>query len=205
MDLKKLSEKYKSIKSPVETQSLSRSESNETNSLLEIIKKEDSKSKKQSKRFYIITSITTIVYVLIFIINPDPELTIKTRLAGSCFIFASLILAVLFWKKHSQIKETWYTSSPKIFLEEAKKRFQFWNRKQLWLIVVIVLVDVASMFSLSNYFESLGHTKGIIIYQLLFLSLMIFGFFMGKKEWQKNKKPIFTKIEEMLSGFEEEN
>ena len=205
MDFKKLSEKYKSVKSPVDPHALPHPESKKTNSLLEIIKNEDAKSKKQSKRFYIITSITSLVYVLIFIVNPDPELTIKNRLAGSCFIFASLILAVLFWKKHSQIKKTWYASSSKIFLKEAKKRFQFWNRKQLWLIVVVILVDIASMFSLSDYFETLGHTRGIIIYQFVFFGLLIFGFIMGNKEWQRNKKPIFNKIEEMLSGFEEEN
>lgn len=205
MDFEKLSQKYKSIQSPIETQSLFDLAPKETSSLLDIIIKEDSKSRKQSKRFYIITSVTAVIYILIFIVNPDPDLTILNRLAGTCFIVASIILAVLFRDKHKQIKKTWYISSPKVFLEEAQKRFQFWNRKQLWLILVILLVDIASMLSLSNYFEYLGHTNGIILYQSVFAGLILFGFYMGRKEWQRTKKPIYTKIEEMLSGFEEEN
>jgi hypothetical protein len=204
MNYKELSAKYKAIKSPAKQQQLSDLNATEKNSLLETIKEEDANSKKQSKRFYIITSIAAIVYVLLFIVNPDPDLTIKNRIAGSCYVVASLILAILFWKKHNQIKQAWYLASPKVFLNEAKKRFQFWNWKQLWLIVVVLLVNVATMVSLSKYFEYLNNVNGIIVFQLIYFSLLAFGFIMGKKDWQKNKKPILLKIEKMLAGFDEE-
>lgn len=205
MDFNKLSQKYKSIKSPTESQNLSQASKSQTQGLLEVIKREDAKSRKQSKRFYLITSITALVYVLVFIVNPDPDLTLANRIAGGCFIVAAVILALLFRKKHKQLEKISYLSSPKTFLEHAKKRFQFWNLKQLWLVVIIILVDVASIISLSNYFDLLSQTKGIILYQLLFLGMLVFGFFMGKREWEKHKKPTFAKIEEMLSGFAEEN
>lgn len=200
-----MTNKYKSIKSPANQDPLHNPESKKTDNLLETIKKEDANSKKQSKRFYIITSIAAVVYVLMFIVNPDPDLTLMIRLAGSCYVLASLILAILFWKKHNQLKKTWFLESPKIFLEEARKRFKFWNKKQLWLIVVVLLVNLATLVSVSKYFEYLNNLSGIIIFQLIYFSLLGFGFFMGKKEWKKNKKPILLKIEKMLAGFDEEN
>ena len=102
MDFEQLSKKYRDLKSPVVSDILNKPESGKTNSLMEIIKKEDTFSKKQSKRFYIISAITTVLYVLIFIINPDPELTLTYRIAGSCYVAASLILFALFWKKHKK-------------------------------------------------------------------------------------------------------
>ena len=203
MDFEQLSDKYKGIKSPIKIQSSEQKQSGNKSSLFEIIQKEDSNSKKQSKRFYLITSITAIVYILVFIVNPDPNLTIKNRLAGSCYIIASIILAILFWKKHKQLKESSYLSSSREFLKEAKKRFQFWNKKQLWFIAVIILVNIASLISLTRYIENLDHTKGIFIYEIVFFVLFIFGFLMGKRSWTKNKKPILLKIEKMLISFEE--
>jgi hypothetical protein len=203
MDYNELTEKYKTIKSPEKQQeSLNLNESGK-NSLLETIKIDDANSKKQSKRFYIITAITAAIYIVVFIINPDPDLTLKHRLAGTCYILASIILAALFRKKHDHLKKIWYTSSPKVFLEEAKKRFQFWNKKQLWLIMVVLLINVATLISVSKYFEYLNNLNGIIVFQLIYFSLLAFGFIMGKREWTKRKKPILLKIEEMLSGFEE--
>ncbi len=203
MDFEQLSNKYRTIKSPIQPLATSANNSSETNSLFEKIEQENAYSKKQSKQFYIITSIVAIVYVFIFIINPDPDLTLENRLAGSAYILASVILAFLFRKKHRQIKNTMYISTPKIFLEEARKRFAFWNRDQLWLILVVFLVDVASMFSISKYFNFLNETTALIISQALYFGLLGFGFYMGKKSWTKKKKPILLKIEEMLAGFDE--
>ncbi|WP_297100494.1 hypothetical protein [uncultured Draconibacterium sp.] len=203
MDFDQLSEKYRTIKSPVEPLSAKTVDSGEAKSLFEKIKKHDAYSKKQSKQFYIITSVVAVVYILVFIINPDPYLTLQNRLAGCAFILASLILAFLFKKKHKRITNTMLLSSTKSFLEEAKKRFRFWNRDQLWLILVVLLVDVASVFSISKYFDFLSQTNSIILAQLLYFGLLTFGFFMGKKSWTKNKKPILDKIETMLSEFEQ--
>lgn len=203
MDFEKFSEKYQGIRLPAEAQTSIRTETNEAMGLLEIVKKEDAKSKKQSKRFFLVTAIATVVYIFIFIVNPDPELSINTRLAGSCFIVAFLILAVLFREKHNRLKKSLYLVSLKEFLEGAKKRFQFWNPKQLWLIAVVLLVDVAGMFSISKYFDHFGPFSGIIVYQVLYFGFLAFGFFMGRRDWAKNKKPILTKIEKMLAGFEE--
>ncbi len=203
MDFKEFSEKYKNIKSPGISEDLDHKESDIPSNLLEMIKKENAKSKKYTKRFYIIFAITAIVYVLIFIVNPDPDLTLINRIAGSCYVIASLILFTLFWRKHKKIKNTSYLASPKEFLEEAKTRFQFWNPNQWWLLVVVVLVDIGASFSLLRYLGEMDKTIGIIIFQFIYILLLIFGFYMGKKEWIKTKKPLYTEIENMLSGFAE--
>lgn len=204
MDFDQLSKKYRNIKSPAEQLSDSTKDAGKANSIFEKIKKDDAYSKKQSKQFYIITSIVAVVYVLIFIVNPDPNLTLKNRLAGSAFILASLILAFMFRKKHKRITNTMYLSSTKSFLEEAQKRFRFWNRNQLWLIPVVLLVDVASLGSISKYFDFLSQTSSIILSQFLYFGLLAFGFFMGKKSWTKKKKPILLKIDKMLAAFDEQ-
>lgn len=204
MDYKQLSEKYKAIKSPENQQNSSKLYGKGKNGLLETIKKEDTKSKKQAKRFYIITSVVAVLYFIIFIVNTDPDLSLKNRLAGSCYIIASLILAFLFRKKHNKIKTSFYLAPTKEFLYEAKKRFQLGNKQQLWLVLVILLVDIASFLSSSNYFYFLGTLQGIVTFQVLFIGLLVLGLFFGKKEWSKNKKPIVDKIDKMLVSFDEQ-
>ena len=203
MNFEQLSQKYRNIKSPVEQQA-SVTDSGTTNNLFDVIKKQDAYSKKQSKRFHIITSIVAVVYIVVFIINPDPDLTLQNRLAGGAYILASIILAFLFLRKHNKIKNTIYLSSTKNFLEEARKRFSLWNKNQLWLVLVVLLVDIATMFSMSNYFDFISSANAIIISQLIYFALLAFGLYMGKKQWKKTKKPILEKIEEMLAAFEDE-
>ena len=203
MDFEQFSEKYKKIKSPDANQATDNSSHEDSSGLMELLMKEDIKSKKVSRRFYIIYGIGGVLYFLLFIANPDPQLTIRNRIAGTCFVVAFAVLGILFWKNYSEINKSMYLNSPRKFLIAAKKRFSFWNKKQLWLIPVVLLINLGSSISISRYYGNLSPIIAMGIFQFVFWGTMIYGFFKGKQAWIKNKKPIFLKIDKMLAGFEE--
>lgn len=203
MKFEQFSEIYREIKSPVMDFSIHGDSGNSFVSFTELLKKEDAKSKKILRRYNIIYTIIAVFYFLLTIVNPDKDLNIQNRIAGGCYVIAFVIFVWMLRKMYKKIKKVNYATSPKMFLEEAKIRFSFWTKLQLPLIPFLILINAGASISLTNYFGSLGIMNGLILFQLIFLVFMAFGFFMGKRNWSKNKKPILNKIDEMLSGFED--
>ena len=60
-------------------------------SFISQIKQIDVREKKKTYGFYIIYIIICFFYVLLYIINPDPNLTLIDRITGSSFILAFLL------------------------------------------------------------------------------------------------------------------
>lgn len=200
MDFKLFSTKYKEIESSYSGSFNIKDNGNKD--FLHQLKSEELKTKKKYFRMYVIYTIGAIVYFALFILNPDPELTPYKRFMGTSFVIAFIILLILFKKVHTEINRTFFLKSPKEFLMEVRKRYVFWNKKQFWLIPALLLVNIGATLSISRYLEDINLFTGIIMFQILFWILMTFGFFMGKRDWVKNKKPVLQKIEKMLSEFE---
>ncbi len=203
MDFQNISKKYKEIKSPVIDFAIHGQSGNSLESFTELLKKEDTNSEKILKRFYIIYLVVLFIYLLVFVVNPDSELNLKTRISGGCYVLAFLIFLRMLQKMRKRIKSINYFEAPKAFLNHAKERFSLWTKQQLPLIPFLVLINTGASLSLSNYFESFGIMNGLLLFQLIFLVLIIFGFLMGRREWAIKKKPILLKINEMLLAFEE--
>lgn len=199
MNFDQFSEKYLDIKSP-----LSESEKGNSSGFLDYLAKEEHEAKSKYRRMYILYGIGAIVYLSVFVINPDPELSILNRIAGVCFIVAFSILVVISRKRFNEINSPGFLYSPKNFLKYARQRHAFWNKYQIWLIPVLLLVNAGATISLLDRLGNLKPFTGIVLIQLVFWILMAFAFYMGKKNWTKNKLPILRKIDQMLAGFEEQ-
>ena len=201
MDLDNFSEKYRNIKSP-EIQ-LSDTESDNQN-FLRFLEQEETDIKHRYRRMYILYGIGAVVYFSVYTLNPDADLTIANRLAGLSYFFAFLILLIISRKRFSEISQASFLRSPIDFLKAARGRYVFWNKRQLWLIPVIILVNFGTSLLASKYFENLNLFTGILIIQLAFWSLMLFGYIRGKEAWKKKKRPILSKIDKLLAGFAEQ-
>lgn len=203
MNFESLSEKYRELKSPPENTDVILGTKEQDSPFLNILQIEEAKAKRKYKQMYIFYAIGAVGYFGAFILNTDPDLTIRNRIAGTCFILAFAILAVLSCKRFSEIKRSSFLDSQKQFLQNARKSYLFWNKQQIWLIPVLLFVNAGATFSVSNHFGELTNVTGVLLFQAAFWSLMGFGFYMGKQAWAKKKKPILEKIEAMLREFEQ--
>ncbi len=203
MNFEQLSEKYKNIKSPRTNFNGQEVWGDKNNDFILLLRNEETEAKKKYYRMYILYTIGAAAYSYLFIFNPGSELVLSERLMGSCFVAAFLILLILFRIRYSKMKKENLFSSTKEFLESSRERHLLWNKQQLWLIPVILLVNVGATFSVSDRFGKLEPELGILLFQTGFWTLLALGLFMGKKQWRKTKKPILRQIELMLTDFEE--
>ncbi|WP_319499605.1 hypothetical protein [uncultured Draconibacterium sp.] len=203
MNFESLSEKYKELRSPAETTDGFLENGNKDASFLNILQNQEAEAKRRYRRMYILYAVGAVGYFGTFILNTDPDLTLRNRIAGTCFVLAFAILAVLSRKRYSEINRTSFLDSQKQFLKNAQKSYSFWNKQQIWLIPVLLFVNAGATFSVSNHFGNLEIVTGVLLFQAAFWCLMGFGFYMGKRAWTKKKKPILEKIEALLPEFEQ--
>ncbi|WP_297087288.1 hypothetical protein [uncultured Draconibacterium sp.] len=203
MNFELLSEKYKELKSPEEITTGILGKNTEESSFLNTLRIEEAETRRKYFRRYILYAVGAVAYFSIFILNADPDLTLRNRIAGTCFVVAFAILAVLSRKRFSEIKRSSFLDSQKQFLKNARKSYLFWNKQQLWLIPVLLFINAGATFSVSNHFGDLNITTGVLLFQLAFWCLLGFGFYMGKKAWTNKKKPVLNKIEAILLEFEQ--
>ena len=201
MDFEQLSEKYKGIKSPIEE--TSGNNNTKSYNLIEFLKHDEFKTKKRSYRSYIFYAILTIIYTGIFILNPDKELLLLSRISGFCFAIAFTLLFFLHRKQFNKIKSASYLQSTKLFLENVRSRFTFWNMKFILLIPMLICINIGATLSILKYLGSYELLDKILISQAIFWSLMTIAYIFGRIHWLKNKKPILDKIDKMLVSFEE--
>lgn len=203
MNFESLSEKYKELKSPAETTDEILGNEKQDTSFLNVLQSQEAEAKRRYRRMYILYAVGAVAYLGTFILNPDPDLTLRNRIAGTCFVLAFAILAILSRKRFSEIKRSSFLASQKQFLQNARKNYLFWNKKQIWLVPVLLFVNAGATFSVSTHFGDLKIVTGVLLFQAAFWCLMGFGFYMGKKSWTNKKKPILDKIEAMLLEFEQ--
>ncbi|KJF41787.1 hypothetical protein [Draconibacterium sediminis] len=203
MNFEALSKKYKELKSPTKNTDGFLGNEEQNTSFLNILQTQEADAKRKYKRMYILYAIGAVGYLGIFIINTDPDLTIRNRIAGTCFIIAFVILSVLSRKRFSEIKRSSFLDSQKQFLQNARKSYLFWNKQQIWLVPVLLFVNAGATFSVSNHFGNLNILTGVFLFQAAFWCLLGIGFYMGKREWTKKKEAILKKIEAMLLEFEQ--
>jgi len=202
MNLEQFSEKYKALKSP-EIQLSSSVTGHGNTGFMKYLETEEKESKRRYYRMYILYAIGAVAYFALYVLNPDADLTLANRLAGVCYVLAFAMLLLISRKRYSEMKRTSFLNSPFQFLKDARSRYIFWNKRQIWLIPVLLLVNLGTSLSVSKYLSDIEPIVGILVIQMAFWSLMIFGLYMGKKTWKKKKKPILLKIDKMLAGFDE--
>jgi len=90
------------------------------------------------------------------------------------------------------------------FLSKAKNKLAFLNLTD-WFIIITLLMILGTgggfilIESLLKYTDNL--TLLIIIWIIFFISLCIFGFWAGKRNWKKNYGDLLEKIAEMKNSY----
>ncbi len=165
-------------------------------SLIERIKKSNQQSVRTLWRLIVTMFVAMVIIIVVFFLNPDPELNYLNRLAGGFMTLAFLLYIPFAYKWYARLKSAEYIQSVLKFLEISEMRHRFWNKDSWMLIPYILLIGASMNASLfARYIpESWSTGCALLIVNSAFLVLICFSFLAGYRSWKRKKKPVLTDI-----------
>ena len=143
-------------------------------------------------------------YVVLYIINPDSEFTINNRIAGACYMVAFTLFILYFRKYYKKLKTVNYSEPVKKVLEDAEKRYKFWQTDGTSVIFALILIDAATFFIFLNAFnDKFTFTQIFMGVQGIFLIVIGVSFTIGYVLWVRDSKPIWLSAKKLLKELEE--
>ena len=124
---------------------------------------------------------------------------------GYFILGMSLFGAVLYlWVRYRPLSPKSYSLPLKEFVERAVRKVSYFNTID-YIILIPLLVFLGTGGGMVFTIRLLRYTDNstllIIIWVLFFISLCVFGFWAGKKNWQKEYGNIHRRIMEMKNNY----
>jgi len=174
---------------------------NDMDSLIANLRKEDSRNLKLMRNFKWIYLVMIVLYALLMVVNPDPDLELHHRLTGVCYVVAFGLFVLIFRKYHKEYSEVDYTLPVVEMLTKAAKRYKFRWKSILICMPSIVLIDIGVV--LSDFFASPEiDWSNIINFQLIYFGLMTISGFAGYIIWRTRQKPLYDGAIQLLKELE---
>ncbi len=169
--------------------------------LLENLRKEDSKNLKLMRNFKWVYLVMIIVYTLLMVVNPDPDLEIHHRLSGISYVIGFGLFVLIFRKYHKEYSEIDYALPVVEMLAKAAKRYKFRWKSILICMPSIILIDIGVV--LSDFFVTpkIDWTS-ILNFQLIYFGLMTISGFAGYIIWRIRQKPLYEGSIQLLKELE---
>lgn len=178
-------------------------ETQDMNTLINNLQTKDSEYKKAQVILQIFFFVLMLIYIVLYVFNPDSEMGLYQRIGGGCYVIAFLLLASHFRKKHTKYKSVNYSASVKELMLEAEKRYRFWKSNKLGSIIAIILLDVGTCLILIKYTSDKWPLLQIIIaVQAFYIISAAIGFIIGFIAWKKEIRPLWLAVKEQLEEFE---
>jgi glycopeptide antibiotics resistance protein len=177
----------------------------DVDNLINRTQKEDERNKNLMKGVFILYVICTVLYSFLLLFNPDPELTLYHRLGGLCYVMAFLIGAIYFRREYKIYKNMDYTMPLLQLLERTEKRYRFFSRKWIPIIVVVILIDLG--ISLTQHARDYPFIQdvadNVLIIQAGYWILVFVSGFIGYLIWKKRSYPIWKDSKTLLSELKD--
>lgn len=173
-------------------------------SLVSELELKDSKYKKVMRIFQIVFFIFIFFYAGVFLVNPDPDITVNERLAGACYVLAFVLFTLQFRKMYNRYKSVNYFDSVKKVLQDAEKRYRLWQKNLLLVGTAILLIDAATILILYDRFVerwTLWEFAGLV--QLGYMFIIGIGFTLGYIKWRTESRPIWLSAKKLLEELKE--
>jgi len=176
------------------------SQSINVDNLISRLQREDKRNKRIMMVMFFVYLAFSLIYLFMFIINPDPLLSFTYRMAGLSFVIAFLIGTVFFWFRYKNLKKLDYTLPLVQVLEKTVERFRFWGAKWIPVIIVVLLVDIGFTISYYHKFEywDTAFWIKILSIQAFYWGIMLAGGLIGYIRWLKRSKPIWKDAKTLL-------
>ncbi|BDX38174.1 hypothetical protein CYCD_15290 [Tenuifilaceae bacterium CYCD] len=174
---------------------------NDMDSLIANLRKEDSRNLKLMRNFKWIYLVMIVLYALLMVVNPDPDLELHHRLTGVCYVVAFGLFVLIFRKYHKEYSEVDYSLPVVEMLTKAAKRYKFRWKSILICMPSIILIDIGVV--LSDFFAIPEiDWSSIINFQLIYFGLMIISGFAGYIIWRVRQKPLYEGAMQLLKELQ---
>ena len=121
--------------------------SNSANTFVDIdalvfgLEKEDDRNLKMTRNFRWFLVVMAVLYTLLMVVNPDPELKMHHRISGLCYVAAFTLFAVVFAKINNEFRNVDYSLTSVEMLQQAAKRYKFLSWRYIWMLPSLLLID----------------------------------------------------------------
>jgi hypothetical protein len=127
---------------------------------------------------------------------------------GFLLIGAGLAAGALYlYLRYRTFSPESYSLPIREFLGRALRKTSYYNISD-YLVIIPLLLVIGTGGGMVFTTRLLKYTDNImlliLIWSLFFISVCIFGFFAGKKNWKKEHEPLNKKITEMMNNFNSE-
>lgn len=174
---------------------------NDMDSLIANLRKEDSRNLKLMRNFKWIYLVMIVLYALLMVVNPDPDLELHHRLTGVCYVVAFGLFVLIFRKYHKEYSEVDYSLPVVEMLTKAANRYKFRWKSILICMPSIMLIDIGVV--LSDFFATPEiDWSNIINFQLIYFGLMIISGFAGYIIWRARQKPLYEGAMQLLKELQ---
>jgi hypothetical protein len=173
----------------------------DVDNLINRTQKEDNRNKGLMKGVFVLYLICTILYAVMLLFNPDPDLTLTDRLGGMCYVAAFLVGTIYFRREYLIYKTLDYTLPLLQLLESTEKRYRFYSRKWFPVIVVVTLIDIGISISMTGQTHLWAQTPlhKFLIIQGVYWFFVLGSGFVGYLIWRKRSRPIWRDAKTLLS------
>lgn len=116
-------------------------------------------------------------------------------ISGAFFILAFLIFALFFGKYYEEYKYVDYSLPTIQMLKKAAYRYQPFQQRQVWILLALILVDLALTF---DWMDS----TPLIEIQITFVGLIAFSLLVGLIIWYFKYKPLRDEALSLINEIE---
>lgn len=161
------------------------------------LQKEDRRNIRMTRNFQILMWIMAPLYLILFNFGMGDEITIYDRIEGACFALAFLSFAMIFRKYYKVYTSVDYGVPTTEMLQKAIERYRFQFKKIPFLLMPIVLIDLAVTIRSLTAEEGIFHGQ-TIKFQFIYWGMMSAAVFVGYMIWRRKQKPILDASKELL-------
>lgn len=175
--------------------------------VMDSLRRLDARNKKLMRGMYIFYFVFALIYTGLFILNPDPELTINHRIRGVIYVLVFGMSAVYFRYHFRKNKAVDYSAPVLEMLNAARQRHKLWTTGSVWFIIALVgITDFVVTWAMvdENFLSEMGLASRILIIQAGYFLIMGISFMIGYYSWRKKSRPLVRNLTRIIEEMEQE-
>jgi hypothetical protein len=164
--------------------------------LIRNLKVKDLNYANLSKAIQIIYLILIPLYAILSALKYLETFSINVIISGVSLILAFLIFALFFRKYYKEYKFVDYSLPTVLMLKKAAYRYQPFQKRTVWILLALVLMDIGYTFDWVN------EPMSALTIQIVFWGVMFLAFIVGIIVWYIKYKPLHDEARRLLKEIE---
>jgi hypothetical protein len=175
--------------------------------VMDSLKRLDARNKKLMHGMYIAYAIFALVYTVLFIVNPDPELTFNNRMQGVMFVLIFGMSAIYFRHHFLKNKAVDYSAPVLEMLHAARNRHKLWTPGTVRFIIALVgMTDIVVTWAILDDHFLIGQSLllRILLIQAGYFLIMGSSFLIGYLSWRKKSRLLVRNLSRIIEELQKE-